>query len=86
MASTSTVYGAELLAPGWTANQLCQRERIRLAVQLYQQGLLSTGAAAEFARVPKPLFLTRLAEHGVVTFDLSEQELRAQVDSARRHL
>jgi predicted HTH domain antitoxin len=49
-------------------------------------GRLSTGGAAELANVPKLLFLTKLADYGVDTFDLSEEELRRDLASARRHL
>ena len=79
-------YGSELLASGWTAAHLRQQERIRQAVGLYRQGLVSTGAAAEFAEVPKTLFLSKLADYGVATFELSREELRAEVASARRHM
>lgn len=51
--------------------------RIRLAasVKLYEMGELSAGAASQLAGVPKPYFLSRLADYGVNTFDLSEEEL-----------
>jgi predicted HTH domain antitoxin len=45
------------------------------SVKLYKLGQLSAGAAAQLAGVPKPYFLGRLAEYGVDTFDLSEEEL-----------
>jgi predicted HTH domain antitoxin len=48
------------------------------AVKLYELGRLSSGAAAELAGIPKPLFLSKLAEFGVDTFDLTEQELRRE--------
>jgi predicted HTH domain antitoxin len=34
------------------------------AVKLYELGTLSSGAVAELARVPKPLFLAKLAVEG----------------------
>ncbi|MBZ5727566.1 MAG: UPF0175 family protein [Acidobacteriia bacterium] len=49
--------------------------RFAAAVKLYEMGQLSSGAAAQLAGVPKPFFLSRLADHGVSTFDLSEEEL-----------
>ncbi len=57
-----------------------------MAVKLYEMGRLSTGAAAELADISKLLFLTRLADYGVDTFDLSADELRRDIASARRHL
>ena len=52
--------------------------RIRFAaaaVKLYEIGEHSSGAAADLAGVPKPLFLSRLSHYGVSTFDLTEEEL-----------
>ena len=45
------------------------------AVKLYELGRLSSGAAAELAGIPKPLFLTKLADYGVATFDLKKDDL-----------
>lgn len=45
------------------------------AIKLFELGRLSSGAAAELAGVPKPLFLTKLADFGVATFDLTEEQL-----------
>ena len=49
------------------------------AVKLYELGRLSSGAAAELAGVPKPLFLTKLADYGVCTFDLGKDELQREM-------
>ncbi len=48
------------------------------AVKLYELGRISSGAAARLAGLPKPLFLTKLADYGVDTFGLSEGDLRAE--------
>ncbi|MDB6130353.1 MAG: hypothetical protein JWM04_1460 [Verrucomicrobiales bacterium] len=45
------------------------------AVKLYELGRLSSGAAADLAGVPKPLFLSKLGDYGVCNFDLSKEEL-----------
>ena len=82
MANPPTMeYGAEVLGSHWTAAHLRQQGKIRQAVTLYEQGRLSTGAAAEFANVPKTLFLNKLADYGVVTFELSREELRRELSS-----
>ena len=62
----------------------CRAKRIRLAaaVKLYEMGQLSSGAAAQLAGVPKPYFLGHLADYGVNTFDLSEEELIHDLKSA----
>lgn len=52
--------------------------RMAAAVKLYEMERLSSGAAAELAGVPKPVFLERLAELGVDTFRLTEEELRRE--------
>jgi predicted HTH domain antitoxin len=56
--------------------------RMLAAVKLYELGRVSSGAAAEFAGVPKPVFLERLADYGVPTFRQSEEELRTEMKNA----
>ena len=80
-------YGDEvLLALGLSPEQFREEAKLLLAVKLYEMGRLSTGAAAQLAGVPKPLFLIKLADYGVDTFDLSDEELRRDMTNARRHL
>ncbi len=45
------------------------------AVKLYEMGKLSSGAAAELANVPKPVFLSRLAEYGLCSFRMTPEQL-----------
>lgn len=52
--------------------------RMAAAVKLYELGRLSSGAAADLAGVPKPVFLARLADYGVDTFRLGEEELKRE--------
>lgn len=52
------------------------------AVKLYELRRLSSGAAAELAGIPKPLFLLKLADYGVDALDLSEAELRKELSLA----
>ena len=44
------------------------------AVKLYEMGRLSSGAAD----VPRVVFLSRLTDYGVDTFQLSEEEIQRQ--------
>jgi predicted HTH domain antitoxin len=50
--------------------------------ELFEVGRLSSGAAAELAGVPKPLFLVRLGDYGVTTFRQTEDELRRDLENA----
>ena len=45
------------------------------AVKFFELGRLSSGAAARLAGLPRTVFLSRLADYGVNTFDLSEEQL-----------
>jgi predicted HTH domain antitoxin len=56
--------------------------QLAAAVKLYELGRLSSGAAAQLAGVPKVLFLTKLGEYGVSTFQMTEDELERDLASA----
>ncbi len=62
------------LSEGALADEL----RMAAAAKLYELGRLSSGAAAELAGVPRTVFLTRLADYGVDTFRLTEEDLRGE--------
>jgi predicted HTH domain antitoxin len=51
-------------------------------VKLYELGRLSSGAAARLAGIPRTLFLSKLADYGVDTFRLTEDELERQTSLA----
>jgi predicted HTH domain antitoxin len=65
-----------------TPDDLAFRIRFAASVKLYEMGQLSSGAAAQLAGVPKPYFLSHLADYGVATFDLSEEELTHDLKNA----
>jgi predicted HTH domain antitoxin len=71
-----------LLALQGTPEVVAYRIRLAAAVKLYEMGQLSSGASAQLAGVPKPYFLSHLADHGVDTFNLSEEELVNDLKSA----
>ena len=52
------------------------------SVKLYELGRLSSGAAAQLAGLPKPVFLSKLAEYGVSAFRQNEAELREEYGNA----
>ena len=64
-----------LLALKATPDVAAARIRLAASVKLYEIGELSSGAAARLAGVPRPYFLSHLADFEVDTFDLSEEEL-----------
>ena len=66
------------MAPEGLGNEL----KLAAAVKLYELGKLSSGGAAALAGIPKPLFLRKLADYGVVTFRLNEEELGKDLQNA----
>lgn len=64
------------LAPAGAAQEL----RLAAAVKLYELGRLSSGAASRLAGVPRVVFLGKLADYGVDTFRLTEEDLRRELE------
>jgi len=75
-----------LLALGVSPEKFSEEMKLPTAVKLYELGRLSAEAAARLAGMPKPLFLTKLAECGVDTFQLNEEELRQDMANTRGDL
>lgn len=67
-----------LLALKVSDAQMGEALRLAAAVKLFEIGRLSSGAAALLAGVPRTVFLTRLADYGVDTFRLTEDQLRRE--------
>ena len=59
-------------------NKIADTLRMAAAVKLYELERVSSGAAAQLAGIPRSVFLSRLADYGVDTFDLSEEELKRE--------
>lgn len=70
------------VAPGDLAHEL----QLAAAVKLYELRRLSSGAAALLAGVPRTVFLMRLADYGVDTFELTEEDLSQEVRFGKDHL
>jgi predicted HTH domain antitoxin len=75
---TMTVPEEALSALRMTPEQLGEELRLAGAIKLYELGRLSSGAAANLAGIPKPVFLQKLADYGVDILDLTEEELRQE--------
>jgi predicted HTH domain antitoxin len=52
--------------------------RMAGAVKLFELGQLSSGAAARLAGVPRVVFLSKLADYGVDTFRISDEQLQKE--------
>jgi predicted HTH domain antitoxin len=75
---TLSIPDETLLALKVNSDQLGAELRLAAAVKLYELGRMSSGSAAKLAGVPRTVFLMRLADYGVDTFKLSEEELRQE--------
>ena len=67
-----------LVALKTTSDEAGDLLRMAAAVKLFELGRLSSGPAASLAGVPRTVFLTRLADYGVDTFRLTEEELQRE--------
>ena len=67
-----------LLAMKLDGDQFAAELRMTSAAKLFELGKLSSGAAARLAGVPRVIFLSRLADYGVDTFRLTEEELQRE--------
>ncbi|XXX72648.1 UPF0175 family protein [Sorangium sp. So ce134] len=71
-----------MLAMHVPPSEVTRELRMAAAVKLYELGRLSSGAAARLAGVPRVAFLAKLADYGVDTFGMTEEELLADVGNA----
>ena len=67
-----------LLALEMSPDELGSELGLAAAMKLFELGRLSSGAAARLAGIPRTLFLARLANYGVDTFQLTEEDLKEE--------
>lgn len=58
--------------------EMAEEVRLSAAVKLFELKRLSSGAAAKLAGIPRVVFLTRLADYGVNTFDLTQEDFQKE--------
>ncbi|MCI0390404.1 MAG: UPF0175 family protein [Acidobacteria bacterium] len=67
-----------LLALRMKPHEIAAELRLMAAIKLFELGKLSSGSAAQLAGIPRVVFLLRLADYGVDTFRLTEEELQRE--------
>jgi len=72
-----------LLALNETENELKQRIKLTLAIQLYQQQKLTIGKAAQLAGLSRLEFETILSKNRVSIFNLTEKDVLSDMEKLR---
>jgi len=73
---------ATLVALKLDAAKAASELRMAAAMKLFELGRLSSGAAAELAGVPRVVFLAKLNEFGVATFQQTPPDLVSDLANA----
>jgi predicted HTH domain antitoxin len=55
-----------------------------IVLELYRQGKISSGKAAELVGMPRIAFIQHTSDLGIPFFDMTEEEWRAEVDQVRK--
>ena len=65
--------------------ELANDLKIYAAIEMYREGKLSTGKAAEFLGIPRIAFFKLLGKHKVPLYDVNEKELEKDIENASRY-
>ena len=60
--------------------------RFLLAVKLVEMGRISTGRAAEWIGIAKPIFLREMGRYGLSAFPIDEESLDRDISDARESI
>lgn len=71
-----------LQALNLTPEQMGAELLLAAAIKFYELGRLSSGAAAQLAGLPKPVFLQKLSDYGIDTFNLTEAAVLEDLERA----
>jgi len=74
--------GEVLVSLKESAQEFSKDILILSAIKLYEMGKLSSGRAAQLAGVSRVHFLQSLSRYNVPIFDLTEEELRQDINNA----
>ncbi len=75
---TLEISSESLLSLKLMPNEIANELRLAAAMKFYELGKLSSGAAATLAGIPKPLFLMKLTDYGIDSFDLTDEDFQLE--------
>ena len=71
-----------LLALNISTDEAEYKTREWVAFELFREGQISAGKAAEILEITKGQFISLLAQHGIPYLDLTAEELEQDMDTA----